>query len=543
MHCAKLHYTCARSLICISATARERSGKGEPSKPVYTVSQALSLLAMKRAHEPSAWEACVAWVVACGGEVRGITEGSSGVRGVVVADESLVKDEVVLKIPLSCCVLREDVTRSAVGRAARDAVAAGECLVMPEKDVALAFFVARDASDASSARAPYYATLPRAGDAAFPDLPRYWPAAHVDALLAGSPVRGRVELMRRITRCDYDTIVATGSGDWPTFEAYDWACAMVATRSFALADGLDALVPLADMLNHSRDRETAYGAYGAFAVWTATRNMASGLEVHDTYGAKSNAVLLANYGFALVANFEADGSCNEERRIELPAARDGRVDLRMGRKADVLRTFAACVDAMRAAANAAAPPPDDDDAGDFPAGDFPFDDDGDESDGDDEESDDGEDEEAKRRALWARRLPVEIDALSALAARLARECRGYALRDPVAVLRGAPPPTPPATDEATWRARVAACAALVLNEFATLCLNELVAWRCLEVLRAPDDQAARLVAALRLDAAATATPPADDVAKVENASSRASAAPAALGYLQLIGCPCVAERD
>jgi len=511
---------------------------------------------MKRAHEPTAWEACVAWVVACGGEVRGITEGSSGVRGVVVADAGLVKDEVVLKIPLSCCVLRDDVAWSAVGRVARAAVAAGECLVMPEKDVALAFFVALDAGDASSARAPYYATLPRAGEPDFPDLPRYWPAAHVDALLAGSPVRGRVELMRRITRCDYDTIVATGGAEWPTFEAYDWACAMVATRSFALTHDIDALVPLADMLNHSRDRETAYGAYGDFAVWTTTRNMASGLEVHDTYGAKSNAVLLANYGFALIANFEADGFCNEERRIELPAARDGRVDLRMGRKADVLRPFAACVDAMRAAANAAAPPPDDDDAGGFLEGDFPFDDDGDESDGDDDDESDDEDEEAERRALWARRLPVEIDALSALAARLAAECRGYALRDPAAVLRGpsvradanemylhALPPRPLATDEATWRARVAACAALVLNEFATLCLHELVAWRCLEVLRAPDDQAARLVAALHRDAAATATPPADDVAKVEDASSRASAAPAALGYLKLIGCPCVAERD
>jgi len=436
---------------------------------------------MKRAHEPTAWEACVAWVVACGGEVRGITEGSSGVRGVVVADAGLVKDEVVLKIPLSCCVLRDDVAWSAVGRVARAAVAAGECLVMPEKDVALAFFVALDAGDASSARAPYYATLPRAGEPDFPDLPRYWPAAHVDALLAGS---------RRITRCDYDTIVATGGAEWPTFEAYDWACAMVATRSFALTHDIDALVPLADMLNHSRDRETAYGAYGDFAVWTTTRNMASGLEVHDTYGAKSNAVLLANYGFALIANFEADGFCNEERRIELPAARDGRVDLRMGRKADVLRPFAACVDAMRAAANAAAPPPDDDDAGGFLEGDFPFDDDGDESDGDDDDESDDEDEEAERRALWARRLPVEIDALSALAARLAAECRGYALRDPAAVLRGpsvradanemylhALPPRPLATDEATWRGALGTSALVVPPDCKRTCFYDLAAKR------------------------------------------------------------------
>ena len=501
---------------------------------------------MKRSLETTPWEKCVAWVESCGGEVSCVAVSSDGVRGVVVnAEEGLAKDQVVLKIPLACCVLHEDVERHAVGRAAReiaDHLAARETggqLSASVDDVALAFFLAADASDESSPRAPYYATLPNADD--LPDVPRTWSDAELDALLGGSPLRKRIDkgALRRdydaVARCDVDRA-------WPTFDAYAWAATIVATRSFSLAEGVDALAPLADMLNHSRDRETRYGVDGDCAVWTATRPLAAGAEVHDTYGAKGNAQLLRQFGFAMVANFEPDGSSNDARPLALPVARDGRaaepVDLRIGAKADVLRPFAACLDAMRAASSAAPPP--DDDA--FSEGDDDFldkeDDDGDDDFPDDDDDDDDDDEE--ERALWARRLPLEVDALSSLAALVAAELRGYALGDPVAALRGAPPPPPPGADAARWPARAAASAALVLNETATLRLYARVAERCREVLRAPAEHAAAVVAKLRADAAAAATAvPGDDVAAVERASSHASAAPAALGYLQLIACPAV----
>ena len=482
--------------------------------------------------ETSSWATCKAWVESCGGIVDGVgCSEEEASRGVVVGDDGLREGACVLRIPLACCVLRADVEASRIGAVALAAAVwseAREPLSAPAADVALAFFVATDSRDAGAARAPYYATLPT-----YVDLPRYWPVEHLDALLGGSPVKARIMDHRGGWRRDYDRVVRCAPEEaWPTFEVYDWACAMVATRSFTLAEGVDALVPLADLMNHSRDRETSYKVEDGAAVWRATRDMAPRAALHDTYGAKGNAQLLETYGFTMVANFEADGRSNDTRCLDLPGGR--RVDLRVGTKVDAIIPFGACLDAFRAAqrpSDARAPSPDEEDFFDDEAG-LGNDDDDD----DDDDEDDDDDDEAKE--LWLRRVPVEIAALDALVALIREELRGYALADPAAILAGGalPPPPPGAADNFERRARTSA--ALVLNEQATLRFYERAAERCAEVLKAEPDRAADLAGALRVDAATAAA------ARVATSvSDRAHAAPVALAYLQMISCPAVAEAE
>ena len=55
---------------------------------------------------------------------------------------------------------------------------------------------------------------------------------------------------------------------WPSLARYSWASAIVTSRAFSLATAptcggeaaaaVEALVPLADLLNHARRRETSY---------------------------------------------------------------------------------------------------------------------------------------------------------------------------------------------------------------------------------------------------------------------------------------------
>jgi hypothetical protein len=85
----------------------------------------------------------------------------------------------------------------------------------------------------------------------------------------------------------------------------------VASRNFGIAIGsvrTDALVPLADMLNHYRPRQTKW-AYdnkrSAFLIHSLT-TLRAGQQVYDSYGKKCNSRFLLNYGFAVEHNSDDD---------------------------------------------------------------------------------------------------------------------------------------------------------------------------------------------------------------------------------------------
>ena len=97
-------------------------------------------------------------------------------------------------------------------------------------------------------------------------LPRSWSDAELQSLLGGSPSVAEAHRARAAVRADYATI-SNGARQlalpgalpdaWPSFDAFDWATAIVASRCFALEEvtggggSIEALVPLVDMLNHA----------------------------------------------------------------------------------------------------------------------------------------------------------------------------------------------------------------------------------------------------------------------------------------------------
>ena len=98
----------------------------------------------------------------------------------------------------------------------------------------------------------------------------------------------------------------------PSFAQYEldefiWARLVVITRVFGLTiNGVktDGLVPMADMLNHKRPRQTKWTFDDERQGFTITSISAlqRGDQVFDSYGQKCNSRFFVNYGFALEEN-------------------------------------------------------------------------------------------------------------------------------------------------------------------------------------------------------------------------------------------------
>ena len=204
------------------------------------------------------------------------------------------------------------------------------------------------------------------GPEAFKGLPVWWSAQEQAELLQGSPLLEAVRQQQSDLEADLQLVQARvpGLAD-VAWEDFRWAMAVVGSRSFTLSppqapevggmvqgasDEVECMVPLMDMINHRRPRQTTYGLHPSTtssrsstsssssnssstsfsdAPGTATfiaktlEPVSSGDEVWDTYGAKSNDVLLRLFGFVVVAaagqsNVEPDGSSNNVRAVRFP---------------------------------------------------------------------------------------------------------------------------------------------------------------------------------------------------------------------------------
>jgi len=117
-----------------------------------------------------------------------------------------------------------------------------------------------------------------------------------------------IEHKKQDSRKDYDAIVSVDE----SFNRFDYqrfveARLLVSSRVFGIVVGrikTDALVPLADMLNHQLPKQTSWyfcDQQQGFVI-QSMREILPGAEVFDSYGQKCNSRYLLNYGFTLPAN-------------------------------------------------------------------------------------------------------------------------------------------------------------------------------------------------------------------------------------------------
>lgn len=224
-------------------------------------------------------------------------EGEPGDRR-VIARAPIAKGSVVALVPRRALITPER------ARASLSEHALGEAAIEVSPHSMLALWLVTERSRARSPHRYYLDGLP----ASHPLLPIHYPGQLL-ALLEGSFTRAKIERRRAALRDDHRVIRAAASDRRVplSFEEFAWARHTVLTRVFGVRiedQKTEALVPLADMMNHSADPAVTWAyddAEGAF-VMTAERDVAEGDEVTDSYGAKCNSRYFLSYGFAIDHN-------------------------------------------------------------------------------------------------------------------------------------------------------------------------------------------------------------------------------------------------
>jgi histone-lysine N-methyltransferase SETD3 len=164
-----------------------------------------------------------------------------------------------------------------------------------------AFLLEEKHRGAESFWKPYLDVLPQS----FPTVPLYFSEPE-RALLQGTFVAELLEYQKRTLLAEHARLCERVPG-FQRFSAEDfiWARFIVTSRSFGLTvDGVmgRCLAPLADMINHKNPPELVWGCFGERFVMLAQRAVPGGVEVHGSYGAKDNDMLLLHYGFVLEEN-------------------------------------------------------------------------------------------------------------------------------------------------------------------------------------------------------------------------------------------------
>jgi histone-lysine N-methyltransferase SETD3 len=229
-----------------------------------------------------------AWFPSLAVRVRGDGQrGAFAARGIRAAQP-------VLAVPHRMLITHTMALGSPIGRALRR-----EGIDPADSHTYLAAFLIVEARDPRSPWRPYLDVLP----ASHAHMPCFF-EPQVLELLDGTAAAGRIERQRReLARC-YTRLRAVRELAELRLEELVWGRLTVLSRVFRVKiddDTTDALVPLADLLDHAPRPEVSWGfdeLRRAF-VATARDDVAAGAPVRDSYGAKSNARFLTNYGFCL----------------------------------------------------------------------------------------------------------------------------------------------------------------------------------------------------------------------------------------------------
>jgi hypothetical protein len=146
---------------------------------------------------------------------------------------------------------------------------------------------------------PYFDTLPETLD----HIPIFWKKDL--EYIRGSYLYERIRERNRLIREEY-RVLKSNIPDFDVFRFYDYhrMRSLVSSRNFKLTingDIVSAMVPFADMLNHSNTCQTRWSYNDQLQSYqmVAKTPISSGYEIMDSYGIKSMDSYFIYYGFVL----------------------------------------------------------------------------------------------------------------------------------------------------------------------------------------------------------------------------------------------------
>ena len=224
---------------------------------------------------------------------------SDNYRG-VIAKSDIKKYEIIMSIPKICLISMDIALSTSIGKEI------GKFMYQELHSPRHSLFSSFLLSEAQSEKWKFYFDL----------LPKdfsYFPIFYTDKeleYLRGSPFLSQIFEKRIEMKSDYDVIC----NYIPSFSSFPFikfcqARMSVSSRIFGVTmNGVraDVLVPFADLINHRTQRQTQWyydNAQNSFVI-QSLEDIKEGSEIYDSYGKKSNAKLLLNYGFCLENNSE-----------------------------------------------------------------------------------------------------------------------------------------------------------------------------------------------------------------------------------------------
>ena len=224
---------------------------------------------------------------------------SDNYRG-VIAKSDIKKYEIIMSIPKICLISMDIALSTTIGKEIGKFMY--QELHSPRHSLFSSFLLSEEQSEKWKF---YFDLLPK-------DF-SYFPIFYTDnelEYLRGSPFLSQIFEKRIEMKSDYDVIC----NYIPSFSSFPFikfcqARMSVSSRIFGVTmNGVraDVLVPFADLINHRPQRQTQWyydNAQNSFMI-QSLEDIKEGNEIYDSYGKKSNAKLLLNYGFCLENNSE-----------------------------------------------------------------------------------------------------------------------------------------------------------------------------------------------------------------------------------------------
>ena len=216
----------------------------------------------------------------------------------VISNNDIIKYETIMSIPKECLITLELVMSKPYGKQISELM--HHELNSPKHCLLCCFLLFEENNPIYKY---YFDLLPKD----YSNFPIFYTQNELQ-YLTGSPFMNLIINKKIDMEMDYNKLCENiDNFSQFSFDKFCKARCIISSRVFGITIHnvkTDALVPFADLLNHRRPRQTQWfydDIKDAFIV-QAIEDIDKGMEIFDSYGKKSNARFLLNYGFSIENN-------------------------------------------------------------------------------------------------------------------------------------------------------------------------------------------------------------------------------------------------
>mmetsp|Transcript_35973 Transcript_35973/g.69883 ORF Transcript_35973/g.69883 Transcript_35973/m.69883 type:complete len:507 (-) Transcript_35973:10-1530(-) len=213
----------------------------------------------------------------------------------LITTSELKEGEVLISIPLSCCITSDMGRDTPWGAALSERTDTLGDEFRDQVYLAVYYLQFRDKKECF--HHPYFKVFPKNRD----DFPVFWSASQIEAL-HGSSIQASIEGLQECLKREYAMLSRCEGFRGITLDDFKWARMLISSRAFRLTvrgREIRMLGPFADLMDHAEKRRTTWTYDEEIDALTvrALEDFRAGEEIRCHYGKKSAKKFLLYYGF------------------------------------------------------------------------------------------------------------------------------------------------------------------------------------------------------------------------------------------------------